>query len=89
MAYRKNEILIYTDLFDEDQQVVYLETSDESGNHKVKFGEREIWLRPPQLKGTGKIYEKPLEDVGTEKKKGWEWGDAIPEHAYKKKKKRS
>jgi hypothetical protein len=87
MAFAKDEILTYSDLLGRDHQVIYLETSGESGNHLVihieQERERRIWLRPAQVKGTGQIYEKPKAPAG-EKRKGWTIGDPVPEYAIKK-----
>ena len=85
--YLKREILTYFDLFDQRHEVRYVETSPESGNHLVMITiddvERGIWLRPPQVEGTGLVYEQPA--IQERVKASWTMGDPIPEHLIKKK----
>lgn len=84
MAFTDGEILIYTDLLDRVCEVIYIRTDGEMGNHLVKHDEREIWLRPAQVKGTGRIHRAEAPSVGS-KKKGWTLGvDPVPEYAIKK-----
>lgn len=82
MSYQVNEILVYVDPLDLKYEVIYLETSEESGNHLVRHLEREIWLRPPQVSGTRRIYE-PLQ--APERVTSWTMGDPIPDHLIKRK----
>jgi hypothetical protein len=86
--YLIDELLIYFDLFEKEHQVRYVETSLESGNHLVIITEndleRGIWLRPPQVKGTGIIQEQKV--IPERGKVSWTMGDPIPEHLIKKKK---
>lgn len=84
-SFTKYAILLYSDLFDVIHRVIYLETSQESGNHLVRHGEREIWLRPSQVKETGEYHLPggPVETV--QKKQSWKVGDEAPAHLYKQK----
>lgn len=88
--FSKNEILIYFDLFEKEHQVRYIETSPESGNHLVIITEhdqeRGVWLRGPQLKGTGIIQEQQI--IPERVKASWTMGDPVPEHLIKKKKRK-
>jgi hypothetical protein len=90
LMFQSNEILIYFDLFEKEHQVRYVETSLESGNHLVMITEndleRGIWLRPPQVKGTGLIQEQIV--IPERVKTSWTMGDPIPEHLIKKKKRK-
>jgi hypothetical protein len=80
-----NEILIYTDIFDNTHEVIFLELSAESGNLKVMHKERgEIWLREKQVKRTGRINED--DKALLQKKASWTIGDPVPAHLIKEKK---
>lgn len=83
------EILIYCDLFGEDHEVIFIDTSPESGNHYViPVGKLSgIWLRPKQLTRTGRMHE-PKQEQQKEKPKTWTWGETVPDHAIKKKKRK-
>jgi hypothetical protein len=82
----QSELLIYRDLFGEDHEVIYIDTSPESGNHYViPVGKvRGIWLRPDQLSRTGRIYEPDRGQEAKGKPKQWRLGDPVPDHAIKK-----
>lgn len=83
---RPGELLIYTDILDNRNEVIFIKRSNEAPTLFVQFRERRIWIRESQAESTGRMAET---DKQEKKKGGWvigskEWEKHLAENKRRK-----